>query len=513
MYPFSALREKIRMATAGRGFSARHSVERAIDWIQVHRLPGAGIPAWPKSAVPFQEVTGYLIPTLYNFGEKDLARDLARWEASVQTPEGSFCATDHVPYTFDTAQVVRGFLAVLHDLPEIEGNLRRACDYVAGNIAADGEVLTPAYDQWMGTDGNIFSEYMNLYALPPLAEAGRRLSEPRYTEAAARALAYFKTRPDLTQFKPEKGSFTHVFGYMMDGLAELGEIELAREGLSQAAAIQKENGAIPAYPGADWICSTGMAQLAVAWYKIGEKRPADRALEFLEKIQHRSGGFYGSYGGRCPYFPKSEISWAVKFFLDAYLLRIQQDFNDGENGFFPDIEKSDGRVQEILGFFGNLDGKRVLDVGCGKGRYVRVLQETFPGAEIHGIDLSEKMLGFCPPGAVSKVGNMLNLEYPDDFFDCVYSVEALEHALRIEPAIRDMVRILKPGGKIMIVDKSVRKMGELKIKPWERWFSPEEIAGFLQKYRVVAGYKAIAYGRLVQPDGLFIAWGGVKQDF
>ncbi len=511
MYLFSALREKIRMARGRRGFSAKHAAEKAIEWIQSHRLPGAGIPPSPGSAASFQEVTGYLIPTLYNFGEKELGRDLARWEASVQTPEGAFCAIDQVPYTFDTAQVIRGFLAVWPDLPEIEENLKRACDYVTAHITPSGEVLTSSYAQWVGADGSIFSEYMNLYALPPLVEAGRRLGEPRYIKAAARALDYFKEKPDLIRFKAGMSTFTHVFGYVMDALIDLGETDLAREGLLQAKRLQKENGAVPAYPGADWICSAGMAQLAVAWYKIGEKRPADRAMDFLEKIQHRSGGFYGGYGRRCRYFPKSEISWAVKFFLDAYLLRIQQDFDNGESGFPPSIEKNDGRVQAILSFFGDLDGKRVLDVGCGKGRYLRVLHEAYPGAEIHGVDLSAKMLRSCPPGAVSKVGNMLNLEYPDEYFDCVYAVESLEHAVRVEPAIRDMVRILKPGGKIMIVDKNVRKTGKLQTKPWERWLRPEQIAAFLQKYGVAASYKAVAYEKLSQPDGLFIAWGGVKE--
>jgi malonyl-CoA O-methyltransferase len=169
-------------------------------------------------------------------------------------------------------------------------------------------------------DGSLLSEYGNLYILAPMLEAGRKLSEARFIDAGERGLSYFKKKPDLVQFKPEFGGFSHFFGYMMEALVDLGEVELAKKGLEQAAAIQKENGAIPAYPGVDWICSTGMAQLAVAWLKIGDIEPANKAIEYLLRIQNPSGGFFGGYGKGAEYFPTEEISWAVKFFIDALLL-------------------------------------------------------------------------------------------------------------------------------------------------------------------------------------------------
>ena len=122
------------------------------------------------------------------------------------------------------------------------------------------------------------------------------------------------------------------------------------------------------------------------------------------------------------------------------------------------------------------------------------------------------MLDFCPDGIETKCGGLLNIRYPDDYFDCVYCVEALGHALRTERAIKEMVRILKPGGKIIIIDKNIAKIGSLKLEPWEQWFKPEEVIELLQKYEVEAHYKPIAYGEHKQPDGLFIVWAGVKND-
>ena len=73
----------------------------------------------------------------------------------------------------------------------------------------------------------------------------------------------------------------------------------------------------------DWICSTGMAQYAIIWLKIGQPEPARRAFHWLCAHQNRSGGFFGSYGGG-DYFVDEEISWALKYFLDVYFFLAKE---------------------------------------------------------------------------------------------------------------------------------------------------------------------------------------------
>jgi malonyl-CoA O-methyltransferase len=296
-------------------------LRKALRWVAANRAPGGGIRVNHKSRLASREVTGYLIDSLYRAGEENFAFELARWEAAGQQPDGSVAAPDGVPYTFDTAQVIRGFLAVLDDLPEIEPHLKRACDWVAGQVQPDGCVTSPSLEMWSLPDGTRFTEYANLYVLPPLRAAGERLGDARYRDAARRGMEYFRRKPDLVEFKPQLGTLSHIFGYMMEALVELGEYELARKGLSQAASIQRPDGSIPAFPGAEWVCSTGVAQLAIAWYRMGENGPAHRAVAYLEGLQNASGGFFGSYGPGANYLPDVEISWGVKFFMDALLLR------------------------------------------------------------------------------------------------------------------------------------------------------------------------------------------------
>ncbi len=489
----------------------RTSLQKAVDWVKRNRIPGSGIVVHHKTKVVTPEVTGYLIESLYDAGEKELAFDLARWEASIQRPDGGFNAPgSSTPYTFDTAQIIRGFLAVVHDLPEIKDNLIRACDYVEKYIGPDGKVGTESYAMWNLPTGEMLSEYGNLYVLPPLLDVGQALNIPRYVDAARRSMDYFRQKPDLLEFKPSLSMLSHYFGYMMEALADMGEFELAKQGLKNAEAVQHDDGYIPAYPGATWLCATGLAQLALAWYKTGSKEPADRAMDYLEKIQNPSGGFYGGYGENVQYFHKKEISWAAKFFIDACLLRNKIEFDEESTKWFSAIDENDGRVQAILTFLGDLRGKKVIDVGCGKGRFLKVLKHQHPEAQYYGLDVSEKMIKHCPSGVEFQVGNMLNMKYPDNYFDCVYSVETIEHAMNIEAAIREMARVLKPNGKIIIIDKNLGKQGALKVKSWEKWFSQEDIVNRLKKYGIKAKARFVSYNKLTRPDGLFIAWEGIK---
>jgi malonyl-CoA O-methyltransferase len=485
-------------------------LKNAIDWVKKYRVPGSGIPVHHDTKLITPEVTGYLIPSLYDSGEKEMALDLAGWEMTVQQVDGSFLGPDGIPYTFDTAQVMRGFLKVVDEFPQVEDNLRRAADYVFNQIDAKGEIQTPSYNAWKQSDGTMFSRYCNLYTLKPLIDAGKYFNDPRYERAAQRAMDYFKTKTDLTDFKPQLGTLSHIFGYMMEALAELNEIELARKGLSQAADMQRKDGSIPAYPGVKWVCATGVSQLALAWYRMGDFEPAEKAFNYLLKIQNPSGGFYGSYGLNGKYFPKKEISWAVKFFIDAYHWHIRSMFED-KISILNDINEEDGRVEEICSYLREVKGGRIADIGCGMGRFLRVIEKQFPDTELHGMDISANYLRHCPSRAKVKLGSILNIPYPKNYFDGVFCVEALEHAVMIKNAICELVRILKPGGRLVIIDKNKNKLGMMKLLSFEQWFHPEELQEMLLKNNVQAEFSYIQGGKYSKNDELFVSWKGIKE--
>jgi ubiquinone/menaquinone biosynthesis C-methylase UbiE len=198
---------------------------------------------------------------------------------------------------------------------------------------------------------------------------------------------------------------------------------------------------------------------------------------------------------------------------DSIIPEIVRHFNEAaadEEHFPSTIDPRIYHVRLILDFLGDLNGRRVLDVGCGKGRFARVLLDRHPKARICGFDLAEAMLRFVPPGIAPCAGSMTALPFSAGSFDCAYATESLEHAVDIEGAIDGICGVVKPGGRIVIIDKNAEQWGRLKTPEWERWFGRKELERLLGKRCREVSSRPISYWEDVEPDGLFLAWTAVK---
>jgi malonyl-CoA O-methyltransferase len=191
------------------------------------------------------------------------------------------------------------------------------------------------------------------------------------------------------------------------------------------------------------------------------------------------------------------------------LQQIVQHFNEAaadEENFPSTIDPRIYHVQLILEYFGDLNSKRILDAGCGKGRFARVLAERYPQASLTAFDLAEAMLDSVPKGLSACAGSMTALPFPDDIFDFAYATESLEHAVDIETAVGELCRVVRPGGRIVIIDKNAKQWGRLKTPEWEKWFGRKELERLLGRHCAKVSSREISYWEDVAPDGLFLAW-------
>ena len=108
-------------------------------------------------------------------------------------------------------------------------------------------------------------------------------------------------------------------------------------------------------------------------------------------------------------------------------------------------------------------GMSVLDCGCGSGSITLGLAEAVAPGEVVGIDISKDPIEHARKSALEKsvsnvrfeVASVLEIPFPDESFDAVFSHAVLEHLSSPLVALTEMRRVLKPGGFVGIADVDV----------------------------------------------------------
>lgn len=131
---------------------------------------------------------------------------------------------------------------------------------------------------------------------------------------------------------------------------------------------------------------------------------------------------------------------------------------------------------EVLRHLPNLSGTKLLDVAIGDGRNMPLIPRD---CQVFGVDISRVLLEKCEHDYPDRdlrliVGEAENLPFPDATFDNLFSVGAINHVNDPAKALREMARVVKPGGTIVIADEMpdlpnrqiAHKLGLHKLQKW-----------------------------------------------
>ena len=144
---------------------------------------------------------------------------------------------------------------------------------------------------------------------------------------------------------------------------------------------------------------------------------------------------------------------------------------------------------------GSLNGAKVLDLGCGRGRWTK--EYTLRGARVTGADISREALQWLSgrfPGNNFACADIARLPFASDSFDVINSVTVLQHMQDDlqRAALQECFRLLRPGGHLVLLE-NVADFEYLLVHPHRRpeWIRMAEDAGLRLRLALGSNYEIL----------------------
>lgn len=520
----------IRCQKAGAGIIKENAfhIEAGVRWLlRAQEVGGGGFSrkfclydGWDK---PYVETTGYIIPTMIASGQylkdprvNDAGKRAAYWILGMQRENGAFCDIDTgQEQVFDTGQVLSGLITAFREWGD--------SSFLDAAVRA-GRWLEHVQEKDGSWERYAFHRRKHAYYVKvaaALLALAQETGERRFHKAGIRNIqwtldcqnndGYF----EHAQFRSGESPFLHTIVYILEGLLDaytvihddriLQAVLRTYTGLSQInrdrdmiLCSQYDRGWNPVNRErclsglAQWACITMRAQEVTS--DEGLLDQATKTMYYLKSKQYLllHEDLYGSLPGSVPlwgaYLGFCYPNWGVKYFIDALLAYEKYgvpSWREQEQWVSESFRFSDSLVSDDVGSHDEtyttfiekeIDMERdltILDIGCGKGKFIRYFREKYPRWKTSGIDPS-----FSEEGI--STGSVYSLPVRDGYADVVMLIEVMQHVGHIERAVSELSRVTREGGYLVIGDrdpfsliglmKSFMEMAGMWMYPWDSPF-------------------------------------------
>lgn len=128
-------------------------------------------------------------------------------------------------------------------------------------------------------------------------------------------------------------------------------------------------------------------------------------------------------------------------------------FSEKEYGIVHKIRSRLEAQRLLRSFKGLAEDARILDVGCGDGFHLKLLRQYGKKSWVlEGIDMDERAVSKAKSsGLVVYTGSVESIDLPENSYDWAFIIQTIEHVENPHKVLHGIKRLLKPGGKLLVV--------------------------------------------------------------
>jgi hypothetical protein len=324
------------------------------------------VTGWSTS---YPETTGYIVPTLLALGDytgasehRARAQRMLDWLVRIQLPDGGFQggridARPVVPVTFNTGQILIGLAAGV----QVFGEAYAEAMHAAARFLRDSQDPDGCWRRHPTPFAAAGEKAYETHAALGLFRADAAAPGHGYAAAGVRQVDWALTKQDAAGWVADcclndpRRPLTHTLGYFLRGVIEAytasGDdryLQAARRTADRLITAQRPDGSLPGRltadwrPAVNWVCLTGLSQIAECWWLLAEstgedryRAAAGRANRFVRRTMDVSGpgdtcgGVKGSFPVDGDYGAYEYLNWAAKFTIDANLAELRRPSIEG----------------------------------------------------------------------------------------------------------------------------------------------------------------------------------------